>query len=119
MSYMVHGSSAYSSGSHIVTQISGTASLHDNYFDFTGAYGALYPNPFPAGSSITIGTWSLAQPYKSGNALYQIPEGTYIFGAVCPKDGKGAALILPACNIEAMNHLAALRWSHQKAHAVP
>jgi transposase len=28
---------------------------------------------------------------------------TYIFGAVCPKDGKGAALILPACNTEAMN----------------
>ena len=32
---------------------------------------------------------------------------TYIFGAVCPKEGKGAALILPACNTEAMNlHLA-------------
>src|SRR6516225_9176519 len=28
-------------------------------------------------------------------------------GAVCPKEGKGAALILPACNTEAMNlHLA-------------
>ena len=27
----------------------------------------------------------------------------YIFGAVCPKQGKGAALILPACNTEAMN----------------
>src|SRR5262252_1435379 len=23
---------------------------------------------------------------------------TYIFGAVCPKEGKGAALIMPACN---------------------
>ena len=32
---------------------------------------------------------------------------TYIFGAVCPRDGKGAALVLPACNTEAMNlHLA-------------
>lgn len=31
----------------------------------------------------------------------------YIFGAICPKDGKGAALILPRCNTEAMNlHLA-------------
>jgi hypothetical protein len=29
------------------------------------------------------------------------------FGAVCPKQGKGAALILPTCNTEAMNlHLA-------------
>ena len=26
----------------------------------------------------------------------------YIFGAVCPAEGKGAALILPACNTEAM-----------------
>ena len=32
---------------------------------------------------------------------------TYIFGAICPQHGKGAALVLPRCNIEAMNlHLA-------------
>jgi hypothetical protein len=32
---------------------------------------------------------------------------TYIFGAVCPREGKGAALVLPVCNTEAMNlHLA-------------
>lgn len=32
---------------------------------------------------------------------------TYIFGAVCPQDGKGAALVLPFCNTAAMNlHLA-------------
>ena len=37
----------------------------------------------------------------------QRTASTYIFGAVCPKEGKGAALILPACNSEAMNlHLA-------------
>ena len=37
----------------------------------------------------------------------QRTASTYIFGAVCPKEGKGAALILPACNTEAMNlHLA-------------
>ena len=33
----------------------------------------------------------------------QRTASTYIFGAVCPQDGKGAALILPACNTEAMN----------------
>ena len=44
-------------------------------------------------------------------ALAQVRDqrtaSTYIFGAVCPKEGKGAALILPTCNTEAMNlHLA-------------
>ncbi|MGA8435750.1 MAG: IS630 family transposase [Methyloceanibacter sp.] len=33
----------------------------------------------------------------------QRTASTYIFGAICPKQGKGAALILPACNTEAMN----------------
>jgi hypothetical protein len=33
----------------------------------------------------------------------QRTASTYIFGAVCPKRGKSAALILPACNTEAMN----------------
>src|SRR3954466_3915802 len=34
-------------------------------------------------------------------------RSTYIFGAICPGNGKGAALVLPACNTEAMNlHLA-------------
>ena len=32
---------------------------------------------------------------------------TYIFGTICPKEGKGAGLVLPRCNIETMNlHLA-------------
>ena len=32
---------------------------------------------------------------------------TYIFGAICPKQGKGAGLVLPTCNTFAMNlHLA-------------
>ena len=39
----------------------------------------------------------------------QRTASTYIFGAVCPEQGKGAGLILPACNTEAMNlHLAAI-----------
>ena len=37
----------------------------------------------------------------------QRTASTYIFGAICPGDGKGAALVLSACNTEAMNlHLA-------------
>jgi hypothetical protein len=33
----------------------------------------------------------------------QRTASTYIFGAVCPKEGKGAALVMPACSTEAMN----------------
>jgi hypothetical protein len=37
----------------------------------------------------------------------QRTASTYIFGAICPKEGKGAALVMPACNTEAMNlHIA-------------
>jgi transposase len=37
----------------------------------------------------------------------QRTASTYIFGAICPQHGKAAGLILPTCNIEAMNlHLA-------------
>ena len=37
----------------------------------------------------------------------QRTASTYIFGAICPREGKGAGLVLPVCNIEAMNlHLA-------------
>ncbi len=36
--------------------------------------------------------------------LDQRTASTYIFGAICPKDGKGAGLVLPWCNIEAMAH---------------
>ena len=50
----------------------------------------------------------------------QRTASTYIFGAVCPKQGKGAALILPACNTEAMNlHLAEIAKAVvSSAHAV-
>ena len=30
----------------------------------------------------------------------QRTASTYIFGAICPREGKGAALVLPACNTE-------------------
>src|SRR4051794_4798946 len=47
----------------------------------------------------------------TGNAAFgaarSAHRSTYIFGAICPRDGKGAPLALPACNTEAMNlHLA-------------
>jgi hypothetical protein len=32
----------------------------------------------------------------------QRTQSTYLFGAVCPERGIGAALLLPACNTEAM-----------------
>src|SRR5260370_20058449 len=32
----------------------------------------------------------------------QRTQSTYVFGAVCPTRGAGAALVLPACNTEAM-----------------
>src|SRR6516225_1991515 len=50
----------------------------------------------------------------------QRTASTYIFGGVCPKQGKGAALILPACNTEAMNlHLAEIAAAvDPAAHAI-
>ena len=33
----------------------------------------------------------------------QRTASTYIFGAICPQEGKGAGLVLPLCNTEAMN----------------
>ena len=32
----------------------------------------------------------------------QRTQSTYLFGAVCPERGTGAALVLPTCNTEAM-----------------
>ena len=50
------------------------------------------PAPLPAGPSA---------PQDQRTA------STYIFGAICPKDGKAAGLVLPLCNTQAMNlHLA-------------
>jgi transposase len=50
----------------------------------------------------------------------QRTRSTYIFGAICPKHGKGAALILPRCNTAAMSlHLAEIAASVAPgAHAV-
>jgi hypothetical protein len=41
--------------------------------------------------------------HRDLNIEYLIPiRWTYLFGAVCPERGAGAALVLPACNTEAM-----------------
>ena len=47
----------------------------------------------------------------------QRTASTYIFGAICPEDGKGAGLVLPWCNTEAMTlHLAAISAQVQPGH---
>jgi hypothetical protein len=50
----------------------------------------------------------------------QRTRSAYIFGAICPKDGKGAGLVLPRCNTAAMTlHLAEIsRAVKPEAHAV-
>jgi len=50
----------------------------------------------------------------------QRTASTYIFGAVCPRDGKGAALVLPFCNTAGMSlHLAEIaRTVEPGRHAV-
>ena len=50
--------------------------------------------------------WAL-RGTRPAAAKDQHTASTYIFGAVCPRAGKGAALVLPFCNTAAMNlHLA-------------
>jgi hypothetical protein len=41
----------------------------------------------------------------------------YVFGAVCPVEGKAAALIMPICNTAAMNHHLCEISSQVAAHA--
>jgi hypothetical protein len=37
----------------------------------------------------------------------QRTKSAYIFGAICPREGKAAGLVLPFCNTDTMNlHLA-------------
>jgi hypothetical protein len=49
------------------------------------------------------------------------PPSAYIFGAICPRHGKGAALVLPSCNTEAMAlHLEEIAAAvAPRAHAIP
>jgi hypothetical protein len=46
---------------------------------------------------------SLGQERLASRAIHdQRTQSTYLFGAVCPEHGTGAALVLPTCNTEAM-----------------
>ena len=50
----------------------------------------------------------------------QRTASAYIFGAICPKEGKGAALIMPRSDTEAMNlHLAEIATQVARAHTPP
>ena len=50
----------------------------------------------------------------------QRTASAYIFGAICPKDGKGAALVMPRCDSEAMSlHLAEISARSPPAKSAP
>jgi len=66
MSYMIHGIPDPSHPSAAGT-VSGTPALYDNYFDISGAYGALYPRSFAG--------WTLANNWnmRTGMAITDSP----------------------------------------------
>jgi len=49
-----------------------------------------------------IAAFSGQERFASPHTHDQRTQSTYLFGAVCPERGSGAALMLPACNSEAM-----------------
>src|SRR5262249_48725263 len=66
-----------------------------------------FSNPSTISSTIaaTLGTHSSTNPGRlcpSRDATGQQSVTHYLFGAVCPERGAGAALVLPACDCEAM-----------------
>jgi hypothetical protein len=64
-------------------------------------------------------TRSPAGGQNGAPALRRQPStaSAYIFGAICPQKGKGAALVLPACDTEAMNlHLLAIARESAPGH---
>jgi hypothetical protein len=62
--------------------------------------------PIPAVHGVVRWRWAKRGTRPSA-PTDQRTASTYIFGAICPKEGKGAALVMPRCNIKTMNlHLA-------------
>ena len=62
---------------------------------------------------------------RSQGSTHRVPvlslsKGAYIYGAICPADGKGAALVLPRCDTQGMTlHLAEISLAVTPgAHAV-
>jgi hypothetical protein len=50
----------------------------------------------------------------------QRTSSAYIFGAICPAEGKGAGLVLPSCNSEAMAlHLGEISWEKSRLQSRP
>jgi hypothetical protein len=51
---------------------------------------------------INIPSPGVPHPFSGSAAHDQRTQSAYLFGGVCPERGAGAALVLPACNCEAM-----------------
>jgi hypothetical protein len=61
-------------------------------------------------------TYRWARKGSRSRAIYdQRTQSTYVFGAVCPEHGTGAALGLPTCNTELiqlhLDEIRARRWA--------
>ena len=96
MSYMVHGSSKYSSSNPIVTPISGTAVAHDNYFDMSGAFGAFYPGSFSGWSLYNNFDMKTGAPALTSPISLTVPSTeTYIkMYGVSPSDAELNTLVV-------------------------
>src|SRR6516162_11003780 len=68
------------------------------------------PSTISSTTAATLGTHSSTSPGRlcpshdatGQQSVTQSEDWYYLFGAVCPERGAGAALVLPACNCEAM-----------------
>jgi hypothetical protein len=87
MSYLLHGSS----GSQYPTAITGTASIYDNYFDATSAYGIFYPNSFNGWSIYNNIDMTNGNTIGSGSPPNTAPAAPTI-GSFSPDTGSVAGI---------------------------